>query len=81
MQVQEQVASIFAGISGFLDDVPLAEVARFEKEYLEHLQTRHPDIIPEIADQKKLSDELQEKMKSILRDFSQSFMLSINSNG
>ncbi|MCZ7555301.1 MAG: F0F1 ATP synthase subunit alpha [Bacteroidia bacterium] len=81
MSVQEQVASVFAGINGFLDEIPLEEVARFEKEYVEHLKTRHPEVINEIADEKKLSDELQAKMKAILKEFSASFAVSMTSHG
>ncbi|HOJ04201.1 MAG TPA: F0F1 ATP synthase subunit alpha [Bacteroidota bacterium] len=80
MNVEEQVASIFAGINGFVDEIPLDQVGRFEVEYLEHLRMRHPEVLNEIADEKKLSDELQAKMKGILKDFTASFMLSLNKN-
>ncbi len=80
MNVEEQVASIFAGINGFVDEIPLDQVGRFEVEYLEHLRMRHPEVLNEIADEKKLSDELQTKMKGILKDFTASFMLSLNKN-
>ncbi len=78
MNVEEQVASIFAGINGFVDDIPLDQVGRFENEYLEYLRMRHPEVLNEIADEKKLSDDLQAKMKGILKEFTASFMLSLN---
>jgi F-type H+/Na+-transporting ATPase subunit alpha len=81
MEVQEQVASVFAGINGFLDEIPLGEVSRFEKEFIEHLRTRHPEVLNEIADEQKISDELKEKMKTILKDFSTSFAVSMTSHG
>jgi len=78
MTVQQQVAVLFAGVNGFIDEVPLDQVARYEQEYIEYVQARHPEIINEIADEKQLSDELQEKMKAILKEFTNSFMLSLN---
>ncbi|MFA6234524.1 MAG: F0F1 ATP synthase subunit alpha [Bacteroidota bacterium] len=77
MPVEEQVASIFAGVKGYLDEVPEEEVSRFESEYLEHLRTRRPEVLHEIADEKKLSDELMDKMHALLKEFLASFLLSL----
>ena len=41
MPVEEQVVSIFAGTGGYLDDIPVADVKRFEAELLEYVRTRH----------------------------------------
>jgi F-type H+-transporting ATPase subunit alpha len=41
MPVEEQVVSIFAGTKGYLDDVPVADVRRFESELLEHMRSKH----------------------------------------
>ncbi|PLX22977.1 MAG: F0F1 ATP synthase subunit alpha [Ignavibacteria bacterium] len=77
MAVEEQVASIFSGVKGFIDDVPLDQVARFEREFIEHMRARHQDVLNAIAQEKKLSDELTEKLNSILKDFTASFKLSL----
>jgi F-type H+-transporting ATPase subunit alpha len=77
MPIEEQVASIFAGVKGYLDEIPENEVARFETEYIEHLRTRRPEVLSEIADEKKLSDELMDKMHALLKEFLASFMLSL----
>ncbi|HEX2384125.1 MAG TPA: F0F1 ATP synthase subunit alpha [Acidimicrobiales bacterium] len=45
MPVEEQVVSIFAGTGGYLDDIPVADVKRFESELHEYIRTRHPDIL------------------------------------
>src|SRR5438105_4430438 len=45
MPVEEQVVSIFAGTNGYLDDVPVADVRRFETELLDFVRTRHNDIL------------------------------------
>jgi len=77
MAVEEQVASIFSGVKGFIDDVPLDQVARFEREFIEHMRARHQDVLNAIAQEKKLSDELTENLNSILKDFTASFKLSL----
>ncbi len=51
MAVEEQVISIFAGTSGYLDDVPVADVRRFESELLDYMRTRHADIMMTIQRQ------------------------------
>ncbi len=78
MPIEEQVASIFAGVKGYLDEIPENEISRFESEYIEHLRTRRPEILNQIADEKKLSDELSDKMHALLKEFVASFQLSLN---
>ncbi len=56
MAVQEQVVSIFAGTGGYLDDIPVADVGRFEAELLEHVRTRHADLLDQIASSGKLPE-------------------------
>jgi F-type H+-transporting ATPase subunit alpha len=48
MAVEEQVVSIFAGTRGYLDDVPVSEVRRFETSLLEHMRSRHGSILADL---------------------------------
>ena len=48
MPVEEQVVSIFAGTKGYLDDIPVVDVVRFEKELLEYVRTTHAGLLAEI---------------------------------
>jgi F-type H+/Na+-transporting ATPase subunit alpha len=62
MAVEEQVVSIFAGTRGYLDDVPVGEVRRFERELLEFMRARHASMLAEIRTSglpDGLADELQ----------------------
>lgn len=56
--VEEQVASIWAGTKGKLDDVPVEDVKRFESELLDHLR-RKTDVLSVIAETGKLDDETE----------------------
>jgi F-type H+-transporting ATPase subunit alpha len=48
MPVEEQVVSIFAGTRGYLDDIPVADVRRFESELLDYMRTRNASMLDEI---------------------------------
>ena len=73
MPVEQQVVSIFAGTNGYLDEIPLEHVQRFEREILELMELKYQNILNEIADTKDLSDQLQQNLHAILKDFVASF--------
>jgi F-type H+-transporting ATPase subunit alpha len=56
MAVEEQVVSIYAGTNGFLDDLPVDDVRRFENELLEYMRTRHADLLDTIRSSGALPD-------------------------
>jgi F-type H+-transporting ATPase subunit alpha len=70
--VEDQVAAIFAGIHGYLDGVPVAQVPRFQDELREHLLAEQ-SILAEIREKRELSDELTEKLHGQLKDFVKGF--------
>jgi F-type H+-transporting ATPase subunit alpha len=70
--VEEQVVAIFAGINGYLDEVPVPQVPRFQDELREHMRTEKA-ILDAIREQKELSDELQEKLNAELKRFAGMF--------
>ena len=72
--VEEQVVAIFAGINGYLDDIPTAQVSRFQDELREYLRTEG-SVYDEIRDQKDLSDDLQETLKAAIEKFKSSFAI------
>ena len=70
--LEEQVAAIFAGNEGFLDDIPTDEVQRFQTELREHLRTEG-SIYKEIAETKQFPDELQRKLRAEIEKFAKTF--------
>jgi F-type H+-transporting ATPase subunit alpha len=66
------VVAIFAGINGYLDDIPAAQVPRFQDELREFLRTEG-SIYEAIQQEKDLSDDLQERMHEQLKEFKGSF--------
>jgi len=71
--VEDQVASIWAGTKGKLDDVPLEDVRRFESELLDHLR-RNTDVLGTIASTGKLSDEVESALAQGVDDFRNVFL-------
>ena len=70
--IEEQVVAIFAGINGYLDDVPVSEVPRFQDELREHLRTEGT-IYAEIREKRDLSDELTERLHAEIEKVADGF--------
>jgi F-type H+-transporting ATPase subunit alpha len=70
--LEEQVVAIFAGIHGYLDDIPAAQVPRFQDELREFLRTEG-SIYEETRQEKDLSDELQERIGQQIAEFKDTF--------
>jgi F-type H+-transporting ATPase subunit alpha len=73
LQVQEQVCVIYAGTRGYLDGVPVKSVQKYEKELLAHLNADQGALLNDIATGKKLTDELEATLKSVLETFTKNF--------
>ena len=69
MPVADQVLSIYAGVNGFLDDVPVNKVREFEAGLLEYIRDKHPQIREEVASKKKIDDEFGGQLKQIIADY------------
>ncbi len=74
LPVEKQIVAIFAGTNGYLDDLPVESVRKFEKELYAFLDNERPDILQEIREKKALDDELKEKIKSALDTFKAKFV-------
>ncbi len=73
MPVEEQVVAIFAGTRGYLDEVPVDQVTRFETEFLAQMRSKHGDLLAKIRDAQKLDDETEKELRGILEQFARNF--------
>ncbi len=73
MPVEEQVASIFAGVNGYLDRLPPRAATRYEARMLEALRDKGADILEAIRSSGDLADEVAARLKAFLDDFTASF--------
>jgi F-type H+-transporting ATPase subunit alpha len=67
--VNEQIISIFAGTQGFLDDLPVSEVLKFEAALLQHVHNEHPEIIQDLDRTRDLPNDAAERLRKVIRDF------------
>jgi F-type H+-transporting ATPase subunit alpha len=68
VDVEEQVAIIYAAINGFLDPVPTEDILDFEEEYLERLRLQHGEVLDEIRETGKLPDEATETFETVAEE-------------
>jgi F-type H+-transporting ATPase subunit alpha len=71
--VEDQVASIWAGANGYLDDVPVEDISRFEAEFLDFLKRNHAGILDAIRETKALSDDTVTALKDAVEEFRRTF--------
>lgn len=70
--VEEQVVSIWAGTNGYLDDVPVEDIRKFESQFLEHLRHKS-SVLTTLAQTNQLEDSTVDELKSQITDFKQGF--------
>jgi F-type H+-transporting ATPase subunit alpha len=73
MPVEKQIAVIFAGTRGFLDDVPVEKVRQFEEGLLKFLEGNYPQILTDIKEKKVLSEELEKELEKAIKEFKEAF--------
>ena len=59
--------------NGLLDELPLDQVGRFEKEFLEMADIRHKDLLDSVADKKELTDDVVKRLHTIVKEFMATF--------
>lgn len=74
LPVNEQVAILYAGINGYLDDIPVEKVAGYTQGLREYLRTSKPQYGEAIRSEKKLGDEAEKILKEAIAEYKQTFM-------
>ncbi len=70
----EQVCVIFAGVQGYLDDMPVGKIGGFEKALLEDLRSHHKGLLDEIRDKdQKIEGEIADKIRSVIENVKKTF--------
>ncbi len=73
LSMAEEVLSLYVGVNGYLDDIPLDRIKRFEEEWLAALRSEYKYILDEIENKKEISEELDEKIKKAISEFKARF--------
>jgi len=74
LSVEKQVALIFAGVNGLLDDVEVRDLRAFEDGYYPFLESAHASILTDIATKKALDDDLRKRLTDAINQYKQDFL-------
>jgi len=77
LPVEKQIAIIFAGTQGYLDDLPVEQCRKFEDELYRFIENAHPSLWSEIRTKKALDDELRGKLKAAVEEFKARFVADL----
>jgi F-type H+-transporting ATPase subunit alpha len=77
LSVEKQVLSIYVATSGAVDSIPVPEVSRFEKEFLQYVETSNPSILKNIAEKKALDDGIKAEIKKAVDSFKERFTAAV----
>ncbi|MGH2544257.1 MAG: F0F1 ATP synthase subunit alpha [Ardenticatenaceae bacterium] len=72
LPLEKQVMILFAGTRGLLDDVPVENVQEWEEEFYRFMDANHPEIGEQIVAKKAISDELDQMLRTAIKEFKQS---------
>jgi len=73
LPVERQVAIIFAGTNGYLDNIAVSEAQAFETELYKYIETRAPQVFSGIAEKKQLDDQLKGALNAAAKEFAADF--------
>lgn len=76
MPVEEQVVLLYAVVEGYLDDIPVDRISRFETEFLKFLRESRPEILEGIKKAKDLTAEDENRLKAAISEFRKTFLQS-----
>ena len=69
MSAEEQVCVLYAGVKGYLDKVQTADIGKFEALYLDHLKSKHQNLLDTIRNEGQLTDKTNAEIASLLEEF------------
>jgi F-type H+-transporting ATPase subunit alpha len=73
LPMEEQVVSIFAGVRGHLDGIPVGDINRFEAQMLDHVRDNHADILLTIRETGNLDDDTDKKLEDVIASYAKTF--------
>ena len=73
LKVEEQVVSIFCGVKGYLDNIDLGKIKKFESQLLSQIRSEASDILTSISSTGKLDEANETKLRSFIENFKSKF--------
>ena len=76
LPISKQIMLIYAGINGFLDDLPVSAVAKFEPEFYKYMEANYADIASELESKGVLDDALKARLETAIKAFKAAFRVN-----
>jgi len=74
LPVEDQVVAIFSGVNGYLDDIEVRDVTRFEEGFLSQMRGNHGDILTTIREEQTVSEDTEQKLRTVLDVYTKNFV-------
>ncbi|MEW6557019.1 MAG: F0F1 ATP synthase subunit alpha [Elusimicrobiota bacterium] len=69
LPVEKQIIIIASGILGYIDEIVVEDIKKFERDLLEHFKQNYPEILNELKDKREISEELNNKIKNAIKEY------------
>ncbi|WP_223065996.1 F0F1 ATP synthase subunit alpha [Paenibacillus caui] len=73
LPVEKQVISLYTAVKGYLDDIPVGDIRRFEAEFLSFVENQHGEVLQSIRDTKDLTADNEALLKDVIEQFKKGF--------
>ena len=71
--IEKQITILYAGVNGYLDDIAVNDIVKFENEFHQFIEEKYSNILDLISQKKKLDDEIETELKKAIEEFKQIF--------
>ena len=75
LTMEQQVVLIYTGVNGYLDDLDVAKIRKWEVDLFDFIESKHPDFLETIKTEKVISDDLKAKLDAAIADFKKDVFL------
>jgi F-type H+-transporting ATPase subunit alpha len=73
LPVEKQVAIVYAGTQGLLDEIPVPQIRAYEEQFHRFMETRFGNVLASIRDKKTLDDEIRSALTAAVKEFTATF--------
>lgn len=77
MDIEKQVVIVYTATRGYLDEIPVEYLARYENEFLSEMENLHKDILNDISTKKDLTEDIINRLNKVIKDFTERFKTTI----
>lgn len=77
MDIEKQVLIVYTATRGYLDEIPLPYLAKYESEFLSEMENMHKDILDDLKTKKELTDDIISRLNKVIAEFTERFKTTI----